>query len=164
MKKRKPSGAKKRTETQTKSRAPKGRTSVQRRPRPTVPVPVPTDDNDIFIPVIGSSPPVSLDDDDDSVFVPPGFQYEIPLHGGLPRGNIDAALDEAFNFSPRLSPGFDARGVCRYGCDGVVSVKDPVLGMHHYACPFWDSEEGIVVMRRLEKDTEVAESDDNLPF
>ena len=104
-------------------------------------------------------------DDDEPVFIAPGFQFALDLKPlGLPRDNIDAALNESFNYSPRLSPGFDARGNCRFNCNGMVSLKDPMLGMHEYSCPFWDTQEGIRLMLSFEhRDSPPLENED-VPF
>jgi len=126
---------KKRTPTRGKkpaTRKAKGQSATaKRRPRVSVPV----------------APTV---DEDEGVFIPPGFQFPLELKPlTLPR-DIDAALNESFNYSPRLSPGFDARGNCAHGCNGMVSLKDPMLGMHELSCPFWDSQEGIRLMLSFE--------------
>lgn len=112
-------------------------------------------DVDVFIP--------SAPDDDEDIFVPAGFQFTLPIDPvqgpapvvvteplTLPRGDIDAALNKSFNTSPRLSPGFDERGACLYRCNGMVSLKDPMLGCHEWSCPFWDTAEGVRLMLTFE--------------
>jgi hypothetical protein len=152
MTKRKPSGAKKRADTRTpKSRVQKTRKAARHAPRPTDSVALPTHGEEIFYPQENKRFSIEAPDDDEDVFVPVGYQFEIPMYSGLPRDDINAALNESFNTSPKLSPGFNDRGVCVYGCDGMVSIKDPMLGLHAYACPFWDTAEGIGLMLRFEK-------------
>lgn len=160
MKKRKPSSAK-RTVTQTpattRKRKSRGRTQDRAAPAATA-------SGLLVHPQINKRFPLQVPpDDDEDVFIPPGFQFELPIDpvqgpapvvvlapSTLPR-DIEEALWQSFNTSPVLSPGFDERGVCKYGCDGCVSLKDPMLGMHAYSCPFWDSAEGIKLMLRFEK-------------
>lgn len=82
------------------------------------------------------------------VYVPPEVEVEAPRARGL-----DVELLREYVEEQRRA-GFNERGVCRYGCEGMMSVIGrvrPPVAMHDVSCPYWDTAEGIKDMRALER-------------
>ena len=84
------------------------------------------------------------------VYVPPEVEEEPAAR------SLDTELIREY-IAERERTGFDERGVCRYGCEGMLSIIGrvrPPVAMHDLFCRYWDTPEGVKDMRALERQTD----------